>query len=102
MTPLFIAIATALGGIVIGGGAGVAFQKQFTQKRIKDADSKQKEELLKAKEEALKIKEDAKKDEERLKNIPGVLEVGIFTKCDLLILGKEKGFEEIKNCPAVF
>ncbi len=45
---------------------------------------------------------DAKKDEMRLKNIPGVVEAGIFTKCDLLIIGKEKGAQEIKNCRAVF
>lgn len=65
MTPLIIAILTALGGIVVGGGAGVALQKQLTDKKIKNASQKQKEEILKAKEEALKIKEEAKKEEEK-------------------------------------
>lgn len=67
MTPLIIAIITALGGIVVGGGAGVALQKQLTDKRIKESSRKQKEEILKAKEEALNIKEDAKRDEEKRK-----------------------------------
>jgi len=93
MTPLFIAIATALGGIVIGGGAGVAFQKQFTQKRIKDADSKQKEELLKAKEEALKIKEDAKKDEERKRKELDEVERHIRVREQNL----EKRFDEVES-----
>ncbi len=38
-----------------------------------------------------------KKMEERLNNIPGVVEVGIFTKCDLLIMGTDNGSKEIKK-----
>src|SRR5271157_5893217 len=36
--------------------------------------------------------EDPKKTEDWLKNIPGIIENGIFTKFDLIIVGNEKGF----------
>ncbi|MEM2963643.1 MAG: ribose-5-phosphate isomerase RpiA [Candidatus Anstonellales archaeon] len=36
-----------------------------------------------------------KKTELQLKNIPGVVEVGVFTRCDLLIVGKKDGYVEI-------
>ncbi len=36
--------------------------------------------------------EDPKKTEDWLKNIPGIIENGIFTKFDLIIVGNEKGY----------
>ena len=35
--------------------------------------------------------EDPKKTEELLKSMPGIIENGIFTKFDLIIVGSEKG-----------
>lgn len=93
MTPLILAIITALSGIVVGGGAGIALQKQLVNKRIKEADNKQKEELLSAKEEALKIKEEAKKEEERKRRELEELEKNIRTREQ----GLEKRFDELET-----
>lgn len=39
--------------------------------------------------------EDPKKTEEWLKSIPGIIENGIFTKFDLIIVGTEKGYRKL-------
>jgi ribose 5-phosphate isomerase A len=39
--------------------------------------------------------DDPKKTEEWLKSIPGIIENGIFTKFDKIIIGKKEGYEEL-------
>lgn len=98
--------------LALVGGTGIGFVARgvLAQKRIKDAENKQKEIILKAKDEALKIKEDAKKEEEQKRRYLEEMEKNLRRKEESLdkrydsieeernkIIVKEKEIRSIKD-----
>ncbi|MDO8513068.1 MAG: ribonuclease Y [bacterium] len=90
-------ILTALGGLVLGGGAGYLGKQYLAKKSKEDLEAKQKNIILEAKDEALKIKEKAKKDEEEKQKYLQELENNLRRKEELIDRRTESIDLERKN-----